>query len=105
MTVMLRLLPHNMSSVEALGWGYPMPVRCLLTAAAPSVLPLRETSPSAAIISCKPRFGSIRSPASVHPRKQLNSSAPRPAEPISGIARQLNLGGRNDISNFLHRHL
>ena len=40
-----------MSSVETLGWGYPMPVRCLLTAGAPSVSPLREASTPAAIIA------------------------------------------------------
>ena len=31
MVVMSRPPPNNMSSVEALGWGYPMPVRGLLT--------------------------------------------------------------------------
>jgi hypothetical protein len=30
MAVMSGLPLHNMISVEALGWGYPMPVRSLL---------------------------------------------------------------------------
>jgi hypothetical protein len=58
-------------------------------------------------LPCKPRLGSIPTLAAGYPWRQMNSSAPRErgADFLEMPGAQLNLGGRNDLPNLLHRHL
>jgi hypothetical protein len=58
-------------------------------------------------LPCKPRLGSIPTLAAVNPWRQVNSSAPHEGEAdfLELPGAQLNLGGRNDVPNLLHRHL
>lgn len=58
-------------------------------------------------LPCKPRLGSIPTLAAGYPWRQMNSSGPAGGRSrfLELPGAQLNLGGRNDVPNLLHRHL